>query len=76
MSKIVSAEKVEEYQNRFMEGLKRRNPGETEFHQAVYEVVQSIFPYIADKPHYHQKQILERMAEPDRVIIFRVQLGG
>ncbi len=72
MSKIVSAEKVEEYQNRFMEGLKRRNPGETEFHQAVYEVVQSIFPYIADKPHYHQKQILERMAEPDRVIIFRV----
>jgi len=57
---------------RFYSGLQRRNPGETEFHQAVYEVATSIFPYIADKPHYHEKQILERLAEPDRVIIFRV----
>ncbi len=58
--------------DRFYSGLQRRNPGETEFHQAVYEVATSVFPYIADKPHYHEKQILERMAEPDRVIIFRV----
>jgi len=57
---------------RFYSGLQRRNPGETEFHQAVYEVATSVFPYIADKPQYHEKQILERMAEPDRVIIFRV----
>ncbi|MFQ5734880.1 MAG: glutamate dehydrogenase, partial [Planctomycetaceae bacterium] len=63
MSKVVSAKKAKEYQDRFMEGVKRRNPGEPEFHQAVYEVVQSVFPYIADKPHYHDKQILERMAE-------------
>ncbi len=72
MSKVVSVEKAKEYQDRFMEGLKRRNPGESEFHQAVYEVVQSVFPYTADKPYYHEKQILERMAEPDRIIIFRV----
>ena len=56
----------------FMEGLKRRNPGEAEFHQAVYEVASSIFPYIHDKPVYHENRILERMTEPDRVVIFRV----
>ncbi len=72
MSKTVSTKKAQEYQDRFIEGVKRRNPGEPEFHQAVYEVVQSVFPYIADKPQYHDMQILERMAEPDRIIIFRV----
>jgi len=56
----------------FMEGLKKRNPGETEFHQAVYEVASSIIPFMADKPHYREAQVLERLAEPDRVIIFRV----
>ncbi len=72
MSKVVSVEKAKDYQNRFMKGLKRRNPGESEFHQAVYEVAHSVFPYIADKPHYHKMQIFERMAEPDRIIIFRI----
>ena len=56
----------------FMSGLKRRNPGEPEFHQAVYEVVSSIFPFIEDKPEYKDAQILERMSEPDRIITFRV----
>ncbi len=55
-----------------MEGLKRRNPGENEFHQAVYEVAVNIFDYIADKEVYHEAQILRRMAEPDRVVSFRV----
>ncbi len=58
--------------DRFMEGVKRRNPGETEFHQAVYEVAATIIPFIADKPHYQEMQVLERMSEPDRVVIFRV----
>ncbi len=58
--------------DQFMEGLVRRNPGETEFHQAVYEVASSVIPFIADKPHYREAQILERLTEPDRVIIFRV----
>jgi len=63
-----SQEKVEH----FISGLKRRNPGEHEFHQAVYEVAASIIPYIEDKPVYQKMQILERLSEPDRVIIFRV----
>lgn len=57
---------------RFMEGVTRRNPGEPEFHQAVKEVAANIIPFIQDKPVYQEMQILERMAEPDRVVIFRV----
>lgn len=55
-----------------MAGLKRRNPDEREFHQAVYEVAANVFDYISDKEIYHQWQILRRIAEPDRIIIFRV----
>ncbi len=64
--------KTEVYLERFMNGVVRRNPGEHEFHQAVSEVASTIFPYIADKPIYHKMQIMERMAEPDRVVMFRV----
>ncbi len=56
----------------FMQGLQRRNPGETEFHQAVEEVAATILPFIVDKPRYRDAQILERMCEPDRIISFRV----
>ncbi len=64
--------KTTEYLQRFMNGVEKRNPGEKEFLQAVAEVAATIFPYIADKPIYHKMQIMERMAEPDRVIMFRV----
>ena len=56
----------------FMDGLKKRTPGETEFHQAVYEVAESVIPFILKNPKYQKAGILERMAEPDRSIIFRV----
>jgi len=56
----------------FMDGVKRRNPGEVEFHQAVYEVAVNVFDFIADKEVYHEYQILRRIAEPDRVVSFRV----
>jgi glutamate dehydrogenase (NADP+) len=56
----------------FMGGLEKRNPGEPEFHQAVREVAETLIPFIADHSKYHDAQILERMTEPDRVIIFRV----
>lgn len=56
----------------FMAGVVRRNPGESEFHQAVYEVAVDIFDFIEDKEVYHEAQILRRIAEPDRVISFRV----
>jgi glutamate dehydrogenase (NADP+) len=65
-------DKTAEYLKRFINGVKKRNPGEKEFHQAVSEVAATIFPYIADKPIYHKMQIMERMAEPDRVVMFRV----
>jgi glutamate dehydrogenase (NADP+) len=56
----------------FMHGLERRNPGEAEFHQAVREFVESVMPYVAAHPEYERAQILERMTEPDRIVIFRV----
>lgn len=57
---------------KFMAGLVKRNPGEAEFHQAVQEVVETLMPYILEHPEYMKAQILERMTEPDRVVIFRV----
>ena len=57
---------------KFMYGLKRRNPGEREFHQAVEEFVESVIPFIEEHPEYKQEYILERLTEPDRIIIFRV----
>ena len=63
---------VEHQLENFMIGVVRRNPGETEFHQAVEEVAATVIPYTIDKPIYTEYQILERMAEPDRVISFRV----
>ncbi|WP_428386651.1 NADP-specific glutamate dehydrogenase [Mucisphaera sp.] len=56
----------------FMEGLIKRNPHETEFHQAVREVAESLVPYVLDHAKYREAQILERMTEPDRIVIFRV----
>jgi glutamate dehydrogenase (NADP+) len=56
----------------FMRGLKRRNPYEVEFHQAVHEVVEKVLPYAEEHPRYRRASILERMTEPDRVIVFRV----
>jgi glutamate dehydrogenase (NADP+) len=55
-----------------MVGLKRRNPHKPEFAQAVYEVALDIIPFIRQNPVYAEHRILERLTEPDRVIIFRV----
>ena len=49
-----------------------KNPGEEVFHQAVREVVESLLPFIEANPKYKEAKILERMCEPERVIIFRV----
>lgn len=56
----------------FMQGLIKRNPGQTEFHQAVYEVASTVMPYVEQNPKYQKMRILERMTEPDRIVIFRV----
>jgi len=60
------------YLERFMTGLKRRNPGQPEFHQAVHEFARDIVPFLEDKKIYKDAHILDRMTEPDRVIVFRV----
>ena len=56
----------------FREGLIKRNPGESEFHEAVMEFAEFVIPYINANPKYLTPRILERMTEPDRTIIFRV----
>ena len=68
----MSAETKPLDKDEFMKGVVKRNPGETEFHQAVEEVAASVIPYINENPEYIEKRILERMTEPDRTIIFRV----
>ena len=56
----------------FMDDVIAKNPGEKEFHQAVMEVVESLMPFIDENPKYKEAKILERMVEPERVIMFRV----
>ncbi|MDR1225323.1 MAG: NADP-specific glutamate dehydrogenase [Prevotellaceae bacterium] len=56
----------------FMAKVKAKSPNEPEYHQAVHEVAESLIPYIEENPKYKQAKILERMAEPERAIIFRV----
>jgi glutamate dehydrogenase (NADP+) len=56
----------------FMEKVKARDPNQPEFHQAVFEVVNSLMPFIKKNPKYQKHLILERLVEPERTIIFRV----
>jgi glutamate dehydrogenase (NADP+) len=56
----------------FMAKIIAKNPGEKEFHQAVQEVAESLIPFIEENPKYKTAKILERIAEPERVIMFRV----
>lgn len=60
--------KIEE----FMAKVTKKDPAEVEFYQAVREVVGSVMPFIERNPKYQEAKILERMVEPERVIIFRV----
>ena len=56
----------------FMDGVRAKNPGENEFLQAVQEVVETVWDYYKENPRYQKAKILERMVEPERVIMFRV----
>ena len=56
----------------FMKNVISRSPGENEFHQAVHEVITSIWDYVQDHPQYIHEGILDRIIEPERVIMFRV----
>ena len=56
----------------FLTRLKQRDPDQPEFHQAVEEVVRSLWPFLEANPRYREAGILERMVEPERAILFRV----
>ena len=56
----------------FMSFIEAKNYGEKEFHQAVHEVVDSLWGFLQDHPDYLHGNILERITEPERVFIFRV----
>ncbi|MCK9400996.1 MAG: NADP-specific glutamate dehydrogenase [Bacteroidales bacterium] len=66
------ANNYENLVNEFMAKIIAKNPGEKEFHQAVREVAESVVPFIEENPKYKVAKILERMAEPERTILFRV----
>ncbi|MCH8535479.1 MAG: NADP-specific glutamate dehydrogenase [Flavobacteriaceae bacterium] len=56
----------------FLDKVSERNPNQPEFLQAVHEVAETIIPFIEENPKYKNKMLLERMVEPERVIMFRV----
>ena len=58
--------------NEFIDLVKIKNPNEHEFHQAVHEVIESIWDFVLDNPQYQYNSILERIIEPERIIMFRV----
>ena len=60
------------YVQRVLDDLKKRNPGETEFHQAATEILLTLEPVINAHPEYEKTALLERFTEPERVIMFRV----
>jgi glutamate dehydrogenase/leucine dehydrogenase len=55
-----------------MEAVIAKNPAEKEFHQAVEEVVESLWDFLQEHPHYNHARVLERIVEPERIIMFRV----
>lgn len=62
------------YIKEVLDGLRARYPWESEFLQATEEVLESITPLIEAEPKYRQQKILERIVEPERVVMFRVPL--
>jgi len=56
----------------FLTSLEQKNPNEKEFHQAVKEVAVTLWPFLEKNPHYLDSKILDRISEPERVIMFRV----
>ncbi len=58
--------------NDFLDSVKSKNQNELEFHQAVHEVIESIWDFVSENPQYQYNAILERITEPERVLMFRV----
>ncbi len=58
--------------HQFLEHVAQQNPGQPEFHQAVSEVMESLWPFIAAHPRYAEHGLLDRLVEPERVVMFRI----
>jgi len=63
---------AKDYIHEVIEGIRTKNPAEPEFHQATQEVFESLVPVLDRHPEYRSAKLLERIAEPERVIMFRV----
>ena len=72
MGKLDRASEATKAVNDFMAQLTKRSPDQPEFHQAVREVAESLMPFVLERPEYQKARILDRLTEPDRIIIFRV----
>jgi glutamate dehydrogenase (NADP+) len=72
MNTTVAKNKYQEQIESFMESVKQRNGHEPEFLQAVHEVAEAVIPFMEEHPKFKDAKILERMVEPERVIMFRV----
>lgn len=71
-TKTADKSKVREYVESVMKNVVNKNPGEKEFHQAVEEVLFSLVPALEKRPEYMKAKLLERIVEPERVVMFRV----
>jgi len=69
---VMTKNNVNEYLNGVIENVKRKNSGEKEFHQAVEEVLLTLAPALERHPEYVKAKIVERIVEPERVVMFRV----
>ncbi|TKI25453.1 NADP-specific glutamate dehydrogenase [Bacillus pumilus] len=67
-----AAQTAQSYIDRVLEEVEKRNPGEEEFQQAVREILESLVPVFAKHPEYEKQGILERLIEPERLVVFRV----
>ena len=56
----------------FLNNVEQKNPHQSEFHQAVREVAESLWPFLESNPHYLDSAVFDRIVEPERVIMFRV----
>lgn len=64
--------KLDEKLEPIFQDVLHRNPGESEFHQAVHEVLETLGPVLVKYPEFADKKIIQRICEPERQIIFRV----
>ena len=58
--------------HQFLEHVAQNNPGQPEFHQAVGEVMESLWPFIQRQPKYAEQGLLDRLVEPERTVMFRI----